>query len=53
MVSRALEGDIQSGYTEIQDRVDAEVARNKSLLKDRLVLLERVKVLEARVAEVE
>ena len=53
MVSRALEGDIQSGYTEIQDRVDAEVERKKSLLKERLVLLERVKVLEARVAEVE
>ena len=53
MVSRALEGDIQRGYLEIQDRVDAEVERKKSLLKERLVLLERVKALEARVAEVE
>ena len=53
MVSRVLEGDIRSGYTEIQDRVDAEVARNTSLLKNRLALIEKVKVLEARVAEVE
>ena len=53
MVSRVLEGDIRSGYAEIQDRVDAEAAWNQSLLKDRLALIGKVKVLEARVAEVE
>ena len=53
MVSRALETDIQSGYTEIQDRVDATAAENASLLEDRMALAEQVKVLEAKVAEME
>ena len=53
MVSRVLEGDIQRGYTDIQDQVDAEVAKNTSLLKDRLALIEKVRALEAKVAEAE
>lgn len=53
MVSRMLEGDIQHGYTEIQDRVDAEAVKNTSLLRDRLALIEKVRALEAKVAEAE
>ena len=53
MVSRVLEGDIQRGYTDIQDQVDAEVAKNTSLLRDRLALIEKVRALEAKVAEAE
>ena len=53
MVSRVLEADIQSGYAEIQERVDTEFARNTSLVKDHLLLIEKAKGLEMRVAELE
>ena len=53
MVSRVLEADIQSGYAEIQERVDTEFARNTSLVKDRLLLIKKAKGLKTRVAELE
>ena len=53
MVSRALEADIESGYAEIQEQVDASSATNATLLEERMALTERVKVLEAKVAEME
>ena len=53
MVSRALEADIQSGYAEIQEQVDASSAKNATLLEERMALTDRVTVLEAKVAEME
>ena len=53
MVSRALERDIQRGYTEIQDRVDAQFARNTVLAAERTLLAEKVKELEVKVPELE
>ena len=53
MVSRLLKADIKSGYAEIQQRIDAEFARNTTLMKDRLLLLDKSKGLEMRVVELE
>ena len=53
MVSRALEADIDSGYAEIQEQVDASSATNATLLEERMALTEQVKVLEAKIAEME
>ena len=49
MVSRALERDVQSGYAEIQGRIDAEAARSAELAAGRLALRAKVKKLKAKV----
>ena len=49
MVSRALERDVQSGYAEIQGRIDVEAARSAELAAGRLALRAKVKKLKAKV----
>ena len=53
MLSRALNADVSQAYREIQQKVDEEHARNEVLSSERETLLERVKSLEAKLAELE
>lgn len=53
MLSRAIEGDILRGYTEIQGSIDSEHMRDESLSAERSALAERAKGLETRIAELE
>ena len=53
MLSRALSADVSQCYGDIQQKVNEEHERNKALVSERDLLSEKVKTLEAQLANME